>query len=147
MKVLVLLCVTLFSCATSTHAGDAKRKPAAATGLTNLTGADAIQMVKILEDAGITASKTMVQGFAMVCQGSGYQDLCMVSTQPNDPAAHRVFIKSASSGQFWSLLKRAGLPQAISNLSDGTAGQWVITGNSVTCSFNSGGGSEECVVN
>ncbi len=102
----------------------------------SLTGKDADQMVSILLDSGIKPIALQVQAFSVICEAITYGvNNCLVSNESNDPATHRLFIPGHRSGQFWSLLKRAGVKSFISEVSDGTAGSLLIEAQNISCSF------------
>jgi hypothetical protein len=75
-----------------------------------LIGADADNMAKILNDSGIAAvggdfASTSAQN--VVCVGMNFQNICSATFADSLPAAKPIVIKD-TTGDFWSLLKKAG---------------------------------------
>ena len=103
-----------------------------------LKGDDATALTNILKDAGIGSEGNTLQGFDLVCEAIAFgNNDCLIATSATDPATHRVSVPKNLSGKFWSLMKKAGVPEFVSQASDGTAGKLLITANSVVCSAES----------
>ena len=106
-----------------------------------LNGVDADDMASILRASGMPDIRDVTIEFISAqnpeCVGANYVDQCEATPADSRPAANPRAIVSESAGKFWSLLKKAGFENQISQISDGTAGKTVISASRIDCSLTS----------
>lgn len=114
-----------------------------------LNGSDAVDMARVLTSSGIGNISDVTLEFVsaqnLFCEGQDFVDQCQATFADAHPAANSSSIVPSSAQEFWSLLKKAGFEDRISQVADGTSGKTVISASRVDCELHSDDESkDEC---
>jgi hypothetical protein len=115
-----------------------------------LSSQDSSQLAMILANAGVkphqanNGSVVILDAGAITCVGRNFQNMCMLPVlhQNNDILR---FTGDAAAAT-WSLLKKAGVKNTISDVSDGSFGDSVISSDHVICQTPSNSHMMSCSV-
>jgi hypothetical protein len=111
-----------------------------------LTGNDAKHLASILKTAGAVTKKDskgneILLAHSVYCFGRNFQDTCLLAP-PKDGDNLRFSGEPASA--LWSLLKKSGIKNQISDLTGSNGESFIVAGN-VRCEFSEASNNAVCV--